>query len=107
MLPLNLFDWIALSVFAACWLGYANVVDRVPAIRARSVIMAMDEHRRRWMLATLARDNRIADIAAIGNLMQSTGFSVRMSFNIDKSWRTLANHSADRRSHTISIRPSP
>jgi uncharacterized membrane protein len=82
MLPLNLFDWVALSVFAACWLGYATVVDRVPAIRARSVIMAMDEHRRRWMLATLARDNRIADIAAIGNLMQSTGFLATTSILI-------------------------
>lgn len=82
MLPLNLFDWLALSVFAACWLGYATVVDRVPAIRARSVIMAMDEHRRRWMLATLARENRIADIAAIGNLMQSTGFLATTSILI-------------------------
>jgi uncharacterized membrane protein len=82
MLPLNLFDWLALSVFAACWLGYATVVDRVPAIRARSVIMAMDEHRRRWMLATLARENRIADIAAIGNLMHSTGFLATTSILI-------------------------
>ncbi len=67
-------DWTALAVFAACWLGYATVVDRVPAIRARSTIAAMDAQRRRWMVETLKRDNRIADIAAIGNLMQSTGF---------------------------------
>jgi uncharacterized membrane protein len=82
MLPLNTIDWLALAVFAACWLGYATVVDRVPAIRARSVIMAMDAHRHRWMLATLGRDNRIADIAAIGNLMQSTGFLATTSILI-------------------------
>ena len=70
----TLLDWMALAIFAACWLGYALVVDRVPSIRARSVIAAMDEHRRRWMLAAIDRDNRIADIAAIGNLMSSTSF---------------------------------
>ena len=59
------FDWAALALFALCWLGYATLVDRVPAVHARSVIAAMDEHRRRWMRAMLARDNRIADIAAI------------------------------------------
>jgi len=67
-------DLAALAVFATCWLGYAILVDRVSAIRQRSVIAAMDAHRRRWMLACLGRDNRIADMAAIGNLMQSTGF---------------------------------
>jgi uncharacterized membrane protein len=74
MPPLTPLDWIALAVFVACWVVYALAVDRVPAIRARSVIAAMDEHRRRWMLAALARDNRIADIAAIGNLMSSVSF---------------------------------
>lgn len=74
MPSLTLLDWIALAVFAACWIAYALIVDRVPAIRAKSVIAAMDEHRRRWMVATIRRDNRIADIAAIGNLMSSTSF---------------------------------
>ncbi|GGJ00545.1 DUF599 domain-containing protein [Neoroseomonas lacus] len=73
-LPLTLLDWIAVTIFAAAWIGYASVVDRVPSIRARSVIAAMDVHRERWMRASLGRDNRIADIAAIGNLMSSTSF---------------------------------
>lgn len=73
-LPLTLLDWIALAVFAAAWIGYALVVDRVPSIRSRSVIAAMDAHRERWMRASLGRENRIADIAAIGNLMSSTSF---------------------------------
>jgi uncharacterized membrane protein len=76
------FDIAALVVFAACWLGYALVVDRVPAIRARSVIAAMDQHRRRWMRAALTRENRIADMAAIGNLMQSTSFLATTSIFI-------------------------
>jgi uncharacterized membrane protein len=75
-------DWIALAVFVGCWLGYATLVDHIPRIRERSVIAAMDEHRRRWARAMLTRDNRIADIAAIGNLMNSTGFLATTSIFI-------------------------
>jgi uncharacterized membrane protein len=82
MQALTLVDLLALAVFAGCWIGYSTVVDRVPAIRARSVITAMDGHRRRWMLAALARENRIPDVAAIGNLMQSTGFLATTSILI-------------------------
>ncbi|MCX7373418.1 MAG: DUF599 family protein [Alphaproteobacteria bacterium] len=71
---MTLADWIALAIFPLCWAGYATVTDRVPRIRRRSVIPAMDEHRRRWMLALLLRENRISGTAIIGNLMSSTGF---------------------------------
>ncbi|MXP65853.1 DUF599 domain-containing protein [Roseomonas sp. M0104] len=81
-LPLATLDWIALAVFALCWAGYAMVVDRVPSIRARSVIAAMDEHRRRWMRAAPGRENRIADISIIGNLMTSTSFLANTSIFI-------------------------
>jgi len=82
MLPLTFLDWIGLGVFIACWVIYALVVDRVPSIRARSVIAAMDEHRRRWMIAAASRENRIADIGAIGNLMSSTSFLATTSILI-------------------------
>jgi len=82
MPPLSLLDGIALAVFLLCWVAYALVVDRIPSIRARSVIAAMDEHRRRWMLAALKRENRIADIAAIGNLMSSVSFLASTSMLI-------------------------
>ena len=82
MPPFTLLDWIALAVFVGCWVVYALVVDRIPSIRARSVIAAMDEHRRRWMIAALPRDNRIADIAAIGNLMSSVSFLATTSILI-------------------------
>lgn len=81
-LPLTLLDCLALAVFALCWAGYSAVVDRVPSIHARSVIAAMDEHRRRWMRMTLQRENRIADISIIGNLMTSTSFLANTSIFI-------------------------
>ncbi|WP_338662210.1 DUF599 domain-containing protein [Pararoseomonas sp. SCSIO 73927] len=67
-------DFLALAVFALCWTGYATVVDRVPSIHRRSVIHAMNEHRRRWLVAAVPRDNRIADVGIVGNLMSSTSF---------------------------------
>ena len=82
MLPFAPLDWIALILFIACWLAYATIVDRVPSIRARSVIAAMDMHRIRWMRATLQRENRIADMAAIGNLMNTTSFLATTSILI-------------------------
>jgi len=82
MLSLTLLDWIALAVFAAAWLGYALLVDRVERIRRHSVIAAMDEHRRRWMRTMAMRDNRIMDVNIIGNLMSSTSFLANTSIFI-------------------------
>jgi hypothetical protein len=42
----------------------------------------MDEHRRRWMLAVLERENRIGDVNIIGNLMTSTSFLANNSIFI-------------------------
>lgn len=74
MLPLTLLDWLALLVFAGAWFGYSVLVDRYPKLAARSVIAAMDEHRRQWMQTMLTRENRIMDTQIIGNLMSSTSF---------------------------------
>jgi len=71
---LTTLDLIALAVFLTCWIGYATLVDRVPAIHRRSVIHAMNEHRRRWLVALIPKENRIADVAIVGNLMSSTSF---------------------------------
>ncbi|MBC7432045.1 MAG: DUF599 domain-containing protein [Rubritepida sp.] len=79
---MTLLDFIALAIFLACWVGYAFVTERVHSIRVRSVIHAMDEHRRRWMVALLDRANRISDTAIIGNLMTSTGFLANTSIFI-------------------------
>lgn len=82
MAGLTFLDLAALAVFAACWLGYSALVDRVPAVRRRSVIAAMDEHRRRWMREMLAREARIFDAAIIGNLMSSVSFLATTSILI-------------------------
>ncbi|MCK8783630.1 DUF599 domain-containing protein [Roseomonas sp. NAR14] len=82
MLHLTLLDWIGLAVFLAGWLGYPTVVDRAPSFRDRSVIAAMNRHRRRWMATSLTRDNRIVDASLVGNLMSSTSFLANTSIFI-------------------------
>lgn len=71
---LTALDALALFVFVLCWAGYALVVDHMPMVRRRSVIAAMDEHRRRWLVRSVPKENRIADVAIVGNLMSSTSF---------------------------------
>ena len=34
----------------------------------------MNENRRRWLIASIPRENRIADVGIVGNLMSSTSF---------------------------------
>ncbi|WP_149536215.1 DUF599 domain-containing protein [Siccirubricoccus phaeus] len=74
MRSLGALDWLALGLFALSWLGYAWAVDKVPVLRRRSVIAAMNEHRHRWMRTMMRRENRIMDTQIIGNLMNSTSF---------------------------------
>src|SRR5919199_2885665 len=82
MHSLTALDWIALAVSAGCWAGYSALVDRLPGLRRRTVIAAMDEHRRRWMRTMVTRDNRIMDTNIIGNLMNSTSFLANTSIFI-------------------------
>jgi uncharacterized membrane protein len=74
MRSLTALDWLAFAVFVASWAGYSTAVDKLPTLRQRSVIAAMDGHRRRWMRTMIGRDNRIMDTQIIGNLMNSTSF---------------------------------
>ena len=82
MQSLSRIDWIALAVFFGSWVGYAVTVARHPGLSRRSVISAMDEYRRRWMLEMASRENRIMDIQIIGNLMASTSFLANTSIFI-------------------------
>jgi uncharacterized membrane protein len=82
MHTLTVLDWASLAVFLLCWAGYAALVDRVPSLRRRSVIAAMNEHRRRWMITMVTRENRIMDTQIIGNLMNSTSFLANTSIFI-------------------------
>lgn len=69
---LSALDFGALIFFLIVWLGYAPVIRRSGG-RFRKGALAMIEHRRAWMHAIMGREMRVADTAAIGHIMSTTG----------------------------------
>jgi uncharacterized membrane protein len=67
------FDWMALALWAICWFAYALVADKM-AIGRSSLMSSSVKYRRKWMQECYLRDNRMIDIATIGNLMHSATF---------------------------------
>ena len=67
-------DWIAMAWFLACWVGYGWVVEHGPLGSTRGLLGASHGFRLEWGRQMLRRDNRIADVALIGNLMQNVSF---------------------------------
>ena len=66
-------DWAALTLFFACWIGYATFAKRWGAVRP-SILATTNLWRRRWMLQATFRDNRIVDSAVTQSLSASPAF---------------------------------
>ncbi len=73
MNALSLFDWLALALWGGCWAIYALIADKL-AIGKDSLMSSSVKYRRMWMHSSYQRENRMADIATIGNLMHSATF---------------------------------
>jgi uncharacterized membrane protein len=69
---LSKLDFAALAAFIAVWLGYGPAVRRFGG-RFRKVALSMVEHRRAWMYSIMGREMRVADTAAMGHIMSTTG----------------------------------
>lgn len=67
-------DWIAMGWFLTCWVGYGWVVEHGPLGSTRGLLGASHGFRLEWGRQMLRRDNRMADVALIGNLMQNVSF---------------------------------
>ena len=66
-------DWAALALFFACWIGYATFARRRATVQP-SILATTNLWRRRWMLQTTFRDNRIVDSAVTQSLSASPAF---------------------------------
>ena len=71
LLPLP--DWLALICFFVAWVGYAIFARRRAAHRP-SILGATNRERRRWMLRTTFRENRVVDGVVVQNLSSSPSF---------------------------------
>jgi uncharacterized membrane protein len=66
-------DIVSLVWFVAVWLGYTWYADRA-ARRPHSLRAVMHGHRVAWMQRMLQRDNRVADVNILRNLLQGVAF---------------------------------
>jgi uncharacterized membrane protein len=66
-------DWLALALFFAGWVGYARFARARSTVQP-SLLALTNRERRRWMLQTTLRDNRVIDRVVVQNLSTSPSF---------------------------------
>lgn len=66
-------DFLSLAWFVILWVGYTFFADRGPG-RHRSLRAVMHRHRVEWMRQMALRDNRVADVNIMRNLLQGVSF---------------------------------
>jgi len=66
-------DWIALAVFAVCWLGYEPVLHGLSR-RTGAISRDMELIRQAWMRAMVKRDIRLLDSQLMGHAINSASF---------------------------------
>ena len=66
-------DILSLMWFVTIWVGYTWYADR-GAWHKRSLRAVMHAHREEWMRQMVLRDNRVADVNILRNLLQSVSF---------------------------------
>lgn len=66
-------DWIAVAVFAVCWLGYEPVL-RGLSRRTGAITSDMELVRGAWMRAMVKRDIRLLDSQLMGHAINSASF---------------------------------
>jgi uncharacterized membrane protein len=74
-------DWLALAAFFAGWVGYATFAKRRASVKP-SILATTNRWRRRWMLQTTWRENRIVDSAVAQSLAASPSFFASTSILI-------------------------
>jgi len=70
---MTLFDWLALTLFAVCWLGYGPLLNLL-ARRSGTLNDDMAVVRRVWMTAMSHREVRLVDSQLLGHTINSGGF---------------------------------
>ena len=73
ILPLSILDLSVLGFFLISWIGYARFA-KLMAVRRKTLSSVMRIHREDWMRRVLSHENRIADVALLGNLERVVTF---------------------------------
>ncbi len=78
---LDIQEFIALSFFLACWVGY-GIYAKQDVRKDKSLLAMTNCYRYQWMQEMLKRDNRSVDAIMIGNLMRSITFTANTTIFI-------------------------
>lgn len=73
MIFYDIYNWCALLWFFTCWAGY-TVYARKHAKTHDTLSALLYRYRIEWIKDLLRRENRISDLALLGNLMQMVNF---------------------------------
>ena len=85
MAKIQSIDLFVLAWFVACWAGYTYFAVRKSSTSA-SLVAAMRLYRREWFNRVLQHENRIADVAALNNLLSSATFFASTTILILGGW---------------------
>src|SRR6218665_483133 len=99
----DILNWIAFFWFLACWVGYTFYAKRAAENKA-CLAALIYSYRIDWMKSVMRHDNRIADVAVLGNLMQMVNFmattnifvlagAVTVLYSSDSVLKLLEGHS--------------
>lgn len=77
----HFFDWLALLVFLTSWVAYTRYAS-IQGKRYHSLSSIMHHFRIDWMQRLLRRENRVADMSAVGNLERNSAFFASTSIFI-------------------------
>jgi len=69
----DILNWAAFMWFLTCWVGYTFYAKRAAENKA-CLAALIYSYRIDWMKSLLKHENRIADLALLGNLMQMVNF---------------------------------
>lgn len=78
---ISIIDMVALAFFVIAWLTYAYTSQRISS-RHSTLFTVVNTYRLHWMRQMLKREQRIADMTAVGNLLRSISFFANTSIFI-------------------------
>ena len=90
--PFSVLDFLAFLWFLASWIGYAWASRYFSNLGGRNLVSLTSDYRLAWMRMVMRRDNRMADISAVGHLQRSITFFANTSIFLELGLFTMLGY---------------